>query len=45
LLDGRLVDCRFAPLTGGATLTAFKIREVAATAKVLLDADTALRRA
>ena len=45
LLDGRLVDCRFAPLTGGATLTAFKIRDVAATAKVLLDADTALRRA
>ena len=45
LLDGRLVDCRFAPLTGGATLTAFRIRDVAATAKVLMDADAALRRA
>lgn len=38
LLDGRLLDCRFAPLTGGATLTAFRIRDVAATARVLLDA-------
>lgn len=43
LLDGRLIDCRFAPLTGGATLTAFRVRDVGATAKVLLD--TGARRA
>jgi hypothetical protein len=43
LSDGRLIDCRFAPLTGGATLTAFRVRDVAATAKVLLD--PAARRA
>ena len=45
LLDGRLIDCRFAPLSGGATLTAFQIRDVAATDKALLDGDVALKRA
>lgn len=45
LLDGRLIDCRFAPLAGGATLTAFRVREVSGTTKALLDAEAALRRA
>ena len=45
LLDGRMIDCRFAPLTGGATLTAFTVRAVASASTALLDADTALRRA
>ncbi len=45
LLDGRLLDCRFAPLTGGATLTAFQFRDVGATEKTVLDGDVTLRRA
>ena len=44
MLDGRLVDCRFAPLAGGATLTAFRVRDVA-SAKATLAEDAALRRA
>ncbi len=27
LLDGRLIDCRFAPLSGGATMAAFRLRD------------------
>lgn len=30
LLDGRLIDCRFVPLAGGATLTAFQTHEAGA---------------
>ena len=44
LLDGRLIDCRFAPLSGGATLTAFRVRDVGGTKAVLAE-DAALRRA
>ncbi len=45
LLDGRLIDCRFAPLSGGATLTAFQVRDVTGTTKALLDGDVSLKRA
>ena len=45
LLDGRLIDCRFAPLAGGATLTGFRIREVAGAAKTLLTEKAGLLRA
>jgi PAS domain-containing protein len=44
LLDGRLIDCRFAPLAGGATLTAFRVRDVGA-AKPLVAEDAVQRRA
>ena len=44
LLDGRLIDCRFAPLSGGATLTAFRTRDVGGTKAVLAE-DAAQRRA
>ena len=40
LLDGRFIDCRFAPLAGGATLTAFQMRN-AASASIALMTDTA----
>jgi len=45
LLDGRLVDCRFAPLSGGATLTGFKIRDAAGPTKTLSTEGLGLRRA
>ena len=45
LLDGRLIDCRFAPLAAGATLTGFRIREVAGAAKTLLTDQPGLLRA
>ena len=45
LLDGRLIDCRFAPLAAGATLTGFRIREVAGAAKTLLTDKPGLLRA
>ncbi len=45
LLDGRLIDCRFAPLAGGATLTGFRVREVAGAAKTLLAENSGLLRA
>ena len=45
LLDGRLVDCRFAPLSGGATLTGFRIREIGNTSRPLLSDPVGLRRA
>ena len=44
LLDGRMVDCRFAPLTGGATLTAFRIADVGG-ARAVLAGDVELRSA
>ena len=44
LLDGRLIDCRFAPLSGGATLTAFRPRDLGGSKAVLAE-DVALRRA
>lgn len=31
LLDGRLIDCKFRPLTGGATLITFRLRHAADT--------------
>jgi hypothetical protein len=36
LLDGRLVSCRFRPLTGGATLITFRV-QVAATLATVKD--------
>ena len=45
LLDGRLIDCRFAPLAAGATLTGFRIREVGAATKTLLTDKPGLLRA
>ena len=45
LLDGRLIDCRFAPLAGGATLTGFRIHEVGGTSKTLLSEKASLLRA
>ncbi len=45
LLDGRLVDCRFAPLAGGATLTAFRLRDAGGVAKTLVSEEATLRRA
>ncbi len=44
LLDGRLIDCRFAPLSGGATLTAFRVRDVGVNRAALAE-DVALRSA
>ena len=44
LLDGRLIDCRFSPLSGGAILTAFLVRNVGG-AKTALAEDGAQRRA
>jgi len=45
LLDGRLIDCRFAPLAAGATLTGFRIREVGGMVKTLLSDKPSLLRA
>lgn len=45
LLDGRLLDCRFAPLAAGATLTGFRIREVGGAVKTLLTDTPGLLRA
>ncbi len=44
LLDGRLIDCRFAPLSGGVTMTAFRLRDAGAGPIALL-ASTTLKRA
>ncbi len=35
LLDGRLVLCKFRPLTGGATLITFQARSLTGTAPLL----------
>jgi PAS domain-containing protein len=40
LLDGRLIDCRFAPLASGATLTGFRVRDIGASNPVLTDGVT-----
>ena len=45
LLDGRLIDCRFAPLAGGATMIGFSIREVGGRSKTLLTEKKRLLRA
>lgn len=45
LLDGRLIDCRFAPLSGGATMTAFRLRDAGGTPKTLLKGASGLKRA
>ncbi|MGV8985709.1 MAG: PAS-domain containing protein [Cypionkella sp.] len=45
LLDGRLIDCRFAPLQGGATMTAFRHRDAAAGPKAIMASDPKLKRA
>ena len=45
LLDGRLLDCRFAPLTGGATLTAFRISDSTGATKPAIAEDADKRRA
>ncbi|MEO8241646.1 MAG: PAS-domain containing protein [bacterium] len=45
LLDGRLIDCRFAPLSGGATLTGFCIRDVGGTSKEVVAEGGGLKRA
>ena len=45
LLDGRLIDCRFAPLPGGATMTAFRLRDAGAGPKAVLASDSGLKRA
>ena len=44
LLDGRLIDCRFTPLSGGATMTAFRLRD-AGTGPITVLAATGLKRA
>ena len=44
LLDGRLIDCRFAPLSGGATMTAFRLRDAGAGPKAVVSIDD-LKRA
>jgi len=45
LLDGRLIDCRFAPLAGGATMIGFSIREVGGTPRTVSAAKDRLLRA
>ncbi len=45
LLDGRLLACRFAPLSGGATLAAFRIKDQTETARPVLTATEALKTA
>jgi PAS domain-containing protein len=45
LLDGRLIDCRFAPLSGGATMTAFRHRDAATGSIAVVTDDPRLKRA
>lgn len=45
LLDGRMLDCRFAPLPGAATMAAFKLRDATAGPKAVLQEDGLLKRA
>ena len=45
LLDGRLIECRFAPLSGGATMTAFRLRDAKAGPQAVTEADTLRKRA
>lgn len=44
LLDGRLIDCRFAPLSGGATMAAFRLRDAGTGPKALVSVEE-LKRA
>jgi len=44
-LDGRLVDCRFAPLSGGATMATFRPHDVGGGPKALPDAGRTRKRA
>lgn len=44
LLDGRLIDCRFVPLNGGATLTGFRPRDAGGPRSLTSDS-AALKRA
>ena len=44
-LDGRLIECRFAPLSGGATMTAFRLRDVAGGEMSVTKPDTPRKRA
>lgn len=45
LLDGRLIDCRFAPLSGGATMTEFRLRDAGTGPKAVATTDGILKRA
>jgi PAS domain-containing protein len=45
LLDGRLIGCRFAPLSGGATMAAFHLRDAKAGPKAVTETDTLRKRA
>ena len=45
LLDGRLIDCRFAPLSGGATMAVFRLRDAAGGPKAVTNPDTLRKRA
>ena len=45
LLDGRLLQCRFAPLAGGATLAAFQTQDPAGKSRLLLAEAEALKSA
>ena len=45
LLDGRLLHCRFAPLTGGATFAGFRLAPLTATQPAILAAGMTLRSA
>lgn len=45
LLDGRLLSCRFAPLTGGATMAAFRLAALTSHAPAVLTSKAKLRTA
>jgi hypothetical protein len=45
LLDGRLIDCRFSPLSGGATMAAFRLRDTQGGPKAVTNPDTVRKRA
>jgi PAS domain-containing protein len=45
LLDGRLIDCRFSPLSGGATMAAFRLRDTQGGPKAVTNPDTLRKRA
>ncbi len=44
-LDGRLVDCRFAPLSGGATMATFRPHDAGGGPKAVPDAEGRRKRA
>ena len=45
LLDGRLLQCRFVPLNGGATMAAFRLGDVSGGVKALVNEDSARKSA